>query len=67
MSSVMPSDEKDKPDRAKLADRSELAREIDENLKRVYRESLEEPVPDRFAALLDALKAKEAGRKGGQS
>jgi hypothetical protein len=45
---------------------SALSREIDENLRRVYRESLDEPVPDRFAALLEALKAKESG-KGGKS
>jgi len=36
-----------------------LPREIDENLKRVYRERLEEAVPDRFLALLDALRAQE--------
>jgi hypothetical protein len=36
-----------------------VAREIDENLKRVYRETLDEPVPDRFRDLLDALRKKE--------
>ncbi|MDO9524352.1 MAG: NepR family anti-sigma factor [Gemmobacter sp.] len=40
-----------------------LAREIDENLKRVYREILVEEVPDRFTALLEALKAKETEKK----
>jgi hypothetical protein len=40
-----------------------LPREIDENLKRVYRERLEEDVPDRFRALLDALRAQEAGNQ----
>lgn len=38
-----------------------LPREIDENLKRAYQARLDEGVPDRFAALLDALKAREAG------
>ncbi len=41
-----------------------LPREIDENLKRVYRERLEEEVPDRFRALLDALRAQETGSQG---
>ncbi|WP_187429552.1 hypothetical protein ROLI_040600 [Roseobacter fucihabitans] len=33
---------------------------IDENLKRVYEEALEEGVPDRFRDLLDALKKQDA-------
>lgn len=36
-----------------------VAREIDDNLKRVYQEGLEGQVPDRFKLLLDALRDKE--------
>ncbi len=38
-----------------------VAHEIDENLKRVYQETLSEPVPDRFQQLLAALREKEGG------
>lgn len=37
-----------------------VAREIDENLKRVYSATLNEDVPDRFAQLLAQLRDKEA-------
>ncbi|WP_338101527.1 NepR family anti-sigma factor [Pseudooceanicola onchidii] len=33
-----------------------MLRQIDENLKRVYQEKLEEDLPDRFKSLLDQLK-----------
>jgi hypothetical protein len=36
-----------------------VAREIDENLKRVYSATLSEDVPDRFAQLLAQLREKE--------
>jgi len=39
-----------------------LPREIDENLKRAYQARLEEGIPDRFAALLEALRENEAGQ-----
>lgn len=42
-----------------------VVREIDENLKRVYREVVEEGVPDRFASLLAALRAKEGSGPSG--
>lgn len=35
---------------------------IDENLKRVYEETLDEGVPDRFRVLLDALKQQEQAK-----
>lgn len=35
---------------------------IDENLKRVFNEALEEGVPDRFKELLDQLKRQDAER-----
>ncbi|MFQ6549811.1 NepR family anti-sigma factor [Aestuariibius sp. 2305UL40-4] len=34
--------------------------EIDENLKRVYQEALNEELPDRFLQLLDRLKSGNA-------
>jgi len=37
-----------------------VAREIDENLKRVYSATLNEDVPDRFTQLLAWLRDKEA-------
>ncbi|GHC28399.1 MULTISPECIES: NepR family anti-sigma factor [Gemmobacter] len=39
--------------------KSSLQQQIDENLKRVYEETLKEEVPDRFVQLLEQLKAKE--------
>ncbi|MGR3506756.1 MAG: NepR family anti-sigma factor [Paracoccaceae bacterium] len=39
-----------------------LKRQIDENLKRVYQDALEEDVPDRFKELLERLRAKETGK-----
>lgn len=36
-----------------------MAREIEENLKRVYQASLTEEVPDRFLQLLAELKNRE--------
>ncbi|MCV2872660.1 NepR family anti-sigma factor [Defluviimonas sp. WL0050] len=39
---------------------SKLQAQIDENLKRVYQEALEESIPDRFKDLLDQLRQKEA-------
>ena len=37
-----------------------VAREIDENLKRVYSATLNEDVPERFTQLLARLRDKEA-------
>lgn len=42
--------------------KSRLKEQIDENLKRVYRDALEEAVPDRFNLLLQQLKDKEHGK-----
>lgn len=39
--------------------KARLKEQIDENLKRVYEETLKEEVPDRFKQLLAQLKAKE--------
>ncbi|MGD9294363.1 MAG: NepR family anti-sigma factor [Roseobacter sp.] len=35
---------------------------IDENLKRVYEEAVDEGVPDRFRVLLEALKEQERSK-----
>lgn len=35
---------------------------IDENLRRVYNEALEEGIPDRFKSLLEQLKEQERDR-----
>lgn len=35
---------------------------INENLRKVYEEALEETVPDRFRLLLDELRKKETGK-----
>lgn len=40
--------------------KSSLKEQIDENLRRVYRDALEEEVPDRFKQLLEQLRKKEA-------
>ncbi len=37
-------------------------RSIDENLRQVFHETLEEGVPDRFKLLLDQLKEQDATR-----
>jgi hypothetical protein len=41
-------------------DAAKLKAQIDENLKRVYQEALEESVPDRFKDLIEQLRQKEA-------
>ena len=40
----------------KPAPKSSLERQIDENLRRVYQQSLDETVPDKFLQLLSQLK-----------
>lgn len=39
--------------------KSNLRKDIDENLKRVYEAALEQEIPDRFKQLLEQLKAQE--------
>jgi hypothetical protein len=38
-----------------------VLRQIDENLKRVYQQKLDEELPDRFKSLLDQLKKQDTG------
>ncbi|MFN3936670.1 MAG: NepR family anti-sigma factor [Gemmobacter sp.] len=40
-------------------DRQRLRQQIDENLGRVYQDALNQPLPQRFAELLDELRRKE--------
>lgn len=40
-------------------------RVIDDNLRRVYQEAIEEGVPDRFKSLLDQLKQQETTQSQG--
>ena len=44
---------------AKEPPKSRSSDQIDENLKRVYEKTLNEPVPDRFRLLIEQLKAKD--------
>ncbi len=37
-----------------------LQAQIDENLRKVYQEALEEKIPDKFKVLLEQLRQKEA-------
>ncbi len=46
-------------------DRRAIRAQIDENLRLVYREALNEELPDRFRDLLAQLKAKDGSSKGG--
>lgn len=48
-------------DMADKDSKANLRQDINENLKRVFNEALEEEVPDRFKQLLAQLKAKESG------
>lgn len=39
--------------------KSELERQVEENLRRAYRAKAEEPVPDKFVELLRQLRSQE--------
>lgn len=45
------------------SDRRAIRAQIDENLKLVYSEALNEQLPDRFRDLLAQLKSKDSGGK----
>ncbi len=49
-------------DMADKQENSGLKKQIDENLRRVYQQALEEKVPDRFEKLLAQLREKEGGK-----
>lgn len=42
--------------------KGKLDRQIEENLRKVYQQKLEEEVPDRFANLLAQLKQQESSK-----
>ena len=44
---------------AKTSRIDKVDQQIDDNLRRVYTEAFEEPVPERFTKLLDQLRDKE--------
>ena len=44
---------------AKTVRNDKVDQQIDDNLRRVYSEASDEPVPERFTQLLDRLRAKE--------
>jgi hemerythrin-like domain-containing protein len=43
--------------------KSRVTQQIDENLRRVYSETAQEPVPDRFADLLEKLRQQEKSER----
>lgn len=47
---------------AKNSKTTKLERQIDDNLRRVYSDLSEEPLPDRFVKLLDELRKQENSR-----
>ena len=46
-----------KPNMVSKRQKSNVNRQIDENLKRVYEDALNEEVPDKFLALIEQLKS----------
>ncbi|MCB1399402.1 MAG: transcriptional regulator [Rhodobacteraceae bacterium] len=42
--------------------KARIEKQINENLRRVYEETLTEEIPDRFRDLLAKLKEKESGK-----
>lgn len=46
----------------KTVKKSVRERDIDENLKKVFEETLEEGIPDRFKILLSQLKQQDQGQ-----
>lgn len=48
-------------DMAESDTRSKIRDQIDENLKRIYDETLHEAIPDRLTQLLEQLRRKTSG------
>jgi hypothetical protein len=46
---------------AQDSENQHVLRQIDENLKRVYQQKLEEELPDRFKSLIEQLKNQGGG------
>ena len=47
---------------AETKGKGRLHQQIDENLKRVYEEALNEEIPDRFKELIAQLRSREGGQ-----
>lgn len=46
--------------------RPTVERQIDENLRRVYQQMVEESVPDKLMSLLEQLRQQDAGKDSGK-
>lgn len=55
--------EKPEVNTVKPDNRANRKRDIDENLRRVFEETLDEGIPDRFKDLLNQLKSQENGQE----
>ena len=47
---------------SKKSSSDNMTRQIDENLRRVYKETVEEEIPERFQQLLQKLKEREQSK-----
>ena len=52
---------------AKEPSNPNVRQQIDENLRRVFQEKVEEEIPDRFKVLLAQLKEKDKSASGDQT
>ena len=48
---------------AKKDEDTKVARQIDDNLRRVFQEKIEEEIPDRFQQLLEKLRSSDASNE----
>ena len=55
------------PDMSDSNPKSKIRTQIDENLKRIYDETLKEEIPDRLTQLLEQLRRKSGANDGGDS
>ena len=55
------------PDMSDSNPKSKIRTQINENLKRIYDETLQEQIPDRLTQLLEQLRQKSGGDGGGTS
>jgi hemerythrin-like domain-containing protein len=47
--------------------KAKVRQQIDENLRRIYDETLKEGIPDRLTQLLDQLRQKSTGQDEGET
>ena len=55
------------PDMSDSNPKSKIRAQIDENLKRIYDETLKEEIPDQLTQLLEQLRQRSGGEGGGTS